>query len=314
MSIHFLKHHGVQGQKWGERHGPPYPLDPNKATQAQRKANYTPEKKTDKVVGSQRDLDKAAKLKTKASKYDVKAANYKTKSAKALAKNQNQTAAKFYLKSAKAEKASAKANLKAEKLIDKDNKERKNGVYDERERKALVNELEVMARRGRKEVDWDNEDRITDKIRENPKVIEIEANAYKSPEGKALYDASEVQRRFYNMSAEEETPYIMKAIKARGLSEEEYDWALNWYRYDDGDQGDMSMPDSSLYWLAKDMGKDPVQAQHDYDTAWNNLETKVGNEVRDYLKIPEGKNKTLDWCIDDVGVRVAAELVYKKKK
>lgn len=32
-----LYHHGEEGQKWGVRHGPPYPLDPSPAKQAARK-------------------------------------------------------------------------------------------------------------------------------------------------------------------------------------------------------------------------------------------------------------------------------------
>lgn len=32
-----LYHHGVKGQNWGERHGPPYPLDSNSSKQAKRK-------------------------------------------------------------------------------------------------------------------------------------------------------------------------------------------------------------------------------------------------------------------------------------
>lgn len=34
----FLMHHGVKGQKWGERNGPPYPLKPNQRSAAERKA------------------------------------------------------------------------------------------------------------------------------------------------------------------------------------------------------------------------------------------------------------------------------------
>jgi hypothetical protein len=32
-----LYHHGVEGQSWGKRHGPPYPLDSNSSKQAARK-------------------------------------------------------------------------------------------------------------------------------------------------------------------------------------------------------------------------------------------------------------------------------------
>lgn len=34
----YLEHYGVDGQKWGVQHGPPYPLDDNPSVQAKRKA------------------------------------------------------------------------------------------------------------------------------------------------------------------------------------------------------------------------------------------------------------------------------------
>ena len=35
---YYLAHHGKQGQHWGVRHGPPYPLDSNASKQAKRKS------------------------------------------------------------------------------------------------------------------------------------------------------------------------------------------------------------------------------------------------------------------------------------
>ena len=32
-----LIHHGIEGQKWGQRNGPPYPLDGSKKSSAERK-------------------------------------------------------------------------------------------------------------------------------------------------------------------------------------------------------------------------------------------------------------------------------------
>lgn len=37
----YLKHHGILGQKWGHRAGPPYPLGPSDHTAAEKKAGYT---------------------------------------------------------------------------------------------------------------------------------------------------------------------------------------------------------------------------------------------------------------------------------
>lgn len=39
-SSRMLKHHGIKGQKWGERHGPPYPLNQNPKKQRKLKKKY----------------------------------------------------------------------------------------------------------------------------------------------------------------------------------------------------------------------------------------------------------------------------------
>lgn len=62
-----LYHHGIQGQKWGKRNGPPYPLKPEvsqkvkKEGQARKDAEY--QKKRDK-------LEKTGKGKTEKGSYD----------------------------------------------------------------------------------------------------------------------------------------------------------------------------------------------------------------------------------------------------
>lgn len=37
----YLAHHGILGQKWGKRNGPPYPLEPSDHSAAEKKAGYT---------------------------------------------------------------------------------------------------------------------------------------------------------------------------------------------------------------------------------------------------------------------------------
>ena len=37
--MNYIAHHGTPGQKWGQRHGPPYPLNPNPSKQAKLKRN-----------------------------------------------------------------------------------------------------------------------------------------------------------------------------------------------------------------------------------------------------------------------------------
>jgi hypothetical protein len=34
----YLQHHGILGQKWGKRQGPPYPLNPGDHSAAEKKA------------------------------------------------------------------------------------------------------------------------------------------------------------------------------------------------------------------------------------------------------------------------------------
>lgn len=34
----YLAHHGIDGQKWGQRNGPPYPLDPKTAAKIEKRA------------------------------------------------------------------------------------------------------------------------------------------------------------------------------------------------------------------------------------------------------------------------------------
>ena len=36
----YLAHHGVAGQKWGQRHGPPYPLSRNPANAKRARVDY----------------------------------------------------------------------------------------------------------------------------------------------------------------------------------------------------------------------------------------------------------------------------------
>ena len=36
----YLIHHGVKGQKWGEKNGPPYPLDASDHSASEKKAGW----------------------------------------------------------------------------------------------------------------------------------------------------------------------------------------------------------------------------------------------------------------------------------
>lgn len=49
ISKNYLEHHGILGQKWGKKNGPPYPLDEKQHSSAEKKAGW---KKSLKVSGS----------------------------------------------------------------------------------------------------------------------------------------------------------------------------------------------------------------------------------------------------------------------
>ena len=59
MSNLFIAHHGILGQKWGQRNGPPYPLDEDDLSVAERKAD-TGEIKRDPGDG-QRNMQVSSK-------------------------------------------------------------------------------------------------------------------------------------------------------------------------------------------------------------------------------------------------------------
>ena len=60
-----LYHHGIQGQKWGKKQGPPYPLDPSDHSAAEKKAGWRQSLKADT-----KDRIKSAKIAAKEEKKD----------------------------------------------------------------------------------------------------------------------------------------------------------------------------------------------------------------------------------------------------
>lgn len=55
--IHELYHHGIKGQKWGKRNGPPYPLDPEDHSKKE-KQYLKKDEKTEKTEKKNRDAPK----------------------------------------------------------------------------------------------------------------------------------------------------------------------------------------------------------------------------------------------------------------
>lgn len=54
----YLIHHGIEGQKWGVRNGPPYPLDKNKFNKKKKKKSEPVKKTKEQSVaeGSAKDI------------------------------------------------------------------------------------------------------------------------------------------------------------------------------------------------------------------------------------------------------------------
>ena len=69
MNKLYLVHHGIKGQSWGERNGPPYPLSDEQASAKQKKLGF----KESKDVNSKRAMKKESKWNKKLAKKYKKA-------------------------------------------------------------------------------------------------------------------------------------------------------------------------------------------------------------------------------------------------
>lgn len=86
-----LEHHGVDGQRWGVTHGPPYPLDRNKDRQARKAAKLEKKKQRERA----KRLKKARKTRKKNLEAKKKEAAKKEKEAK-KAENEKKRKEKIY--------------------------------------------------------------------------------------------------------------------------------------------------------------------------------------------------------------------------
>lgn len=62
LKNYYLAHHGIPGQKWGQRHGPPYPLNPNASKQASLKAKSKSKSKSKNKSKSKSNLGSIVEL------------------------------------------------------------------------------------------------------------------------------------------------------------------------------------------------------------------------------------------------------------
>lgn len=68
-----LYHHGVDGQKWGVKHGPPYPLEDNPRDQAQKKKEAAAAKARKRIERKKKRIKKAkARIEKKEAKRKAK--------------------------------------------------------------------------------------------------------------------------------------------------------------------------------------------------------------------------------------------------
>ena len=85
FDANYLEHHGILGMKWGQRNGPPYPLDAQDHSAAEKKAGWRKS-----LVGSQ----KTPTIKKKQTSY-VKVANKQNSNRKKLTDEQKAKIKKY---------------------------------------------------------------------------------------------------------------------------------------------------------------------------------------------------------------------------
>lgn len=88
-----LYHHGILGMKWGERNGPPYPLDSNISTGSRLKKMFSKDKGGEEVKNKEENKNKVANAKSlkKEEKKQLKESRRDTITSKAVKKAKGMT-------------------------------------------------------------------------------------------------------------------------------------------------------------------------------------------------------------------------------
>lgn len=102
---YYLEHHGIQGQKWGKRNGPPYPLAPSAHSQAEKRLRLVNEGQLDSWKDEQ-----AVKINKK---YDKKITRIQKKVDK------NARSLEVAKEMGASDKALAKKQAKVQRLVEK---------------------------------------------------------------------------------------------------------------------------------------------------------------------------------------------------
>lgn len=84
----YLQHHGIKGQKWGDRNGPPYPLDADDHSSAEKKHLSRSEKKEEKAER------KAVKQAFRSAGYSIAAKKFNDRETEMAVNKQNKEQAK----------------------------------------------------------------------------------------------------------------------------------------------------------------------------------------------------------------------------
>lgn len=120
----YLAHHGIKGQSWGDRNGPPYPLDRKAHSAKEKKAGWMKSLKDKaeakkKKKKQQAALDKARKTKAANEKQKKLEEKYKEEKTKILKSGKASEVAKYKGQMTNQELSEAVNRIRMEKELDK---------------------------------------------------------------------------------------------------------------------------------------------------------------------------------------------------
>lgn len=113
----YLAHHGVEKQKWGDRNGPPYPLNPDQMTSAQKRANAD-EGWFKRKIREAKEAKQAKKEAKEAKKVEEKLAKQAHKQGKLSEQERNEVYRKADVKTAY-EHISEYSNKEIQSILDR---------------------------------------------------------------------------------------------------------------------------------------------------------------------------------------------------